>query len=191
MDVMEFRKLTLMVVFVWMAFLAHGQRDASKYSCGKGEVAFDGYDVVSYYEDGPVKGISQYQTTYDGIVLYFKSDDNLKKFKAAPLKYMPAYGGWCATGVAHDNLVVPNFAMYKIQNDQLLFFEVRGFFNGLSQWEKDSLKNEFIADKNYREALKKAQKSGAVTRLDGYKKQSPIRDDGVLSFSQLWNCIRM
>ncbi len=157
MRVMELRKLFIVMMMLIKGSTIFGQSGDSgdvKYSCQSGAVAFDGYDLVSYFDKNPVKGKKQHSTIYDGIVLTFASKQNLEMFLESPKRYMPAYGGWCATGVAHNKLVVPNFAMYKIQNDQILFFEVMGFFNGFSQWEKDPLKNEFLADKHYRESVR-------------------------------------
>lgn len=157
MRVMELKKVSIALMMMGISGVMYGQLGDVKYSCHVGEVGFGGYDLISYFDENPLKGKKQYSTTYEGIVLTFANQQNLKKFLVSPKRYMPAYGGWCATGVVHNNLIVPNFAMYKIQNDQILFFETRGFFNGFSQWEKDSLKNEFLADRNFRESLDKGK----------------------------------
>ncbi len=118
-----------------------------------GEVGFDGYDLVSYFGGGPTKGSEQYETTYRGVILHFASRENLEKFVDYPDRYWPAFDGWCAISLVYDVMKKPDFTHFKIQNNRIHFFEVRAFFNGLTQWEKDPAKNEIIATVHYRNYL--------------------------------------
>ena len=79
---------------------------------------------------------------------------NLQEFRRDPDFYMPAYGGYCATAVSNQSLIVPNFSNFEIQGEKLLFFETRGFFNGRTEWKKDPQLFEILADKHYRETFK-------------------------------------
>lgn len=64
-------------------------------------VAVKGYDVVAYFSDSePTKGNKQYAFEYEGVTWHFANAEHLATFKADPAKYMPAYGGYCAYGVA-------------------------------------------------------------------------------------------
>jgi len=64
-------------------------------------LAVHGYDVVSYHEDdGPQVGKAKYSHIHQGATYRFASRSNLRRFKANPAKYEPAYGGFCAYGVA-------------------------------------------------------------------------------------------
>ncbi len=141
----------LLIVFTTLLISSVAYSQEHKYSCPIGEVAFDGYDLVSYFDDKPVKGIKKYQYEYDGIILYFSTYRNYLIFKKDPEKYMPAYGGWCATAVAGSILVKPNYSMFKIQDEKLLFFEVKAFFNGKTEWEKNPEANELVANKKYKQ----------------------------------------
>lgn len=49
--------------------------------------------------DGVV-GNSQFKLTYKNATFYFASAAHLSAFEANPKKYMPAYGGFCAYGMA-------------------------------------------------------------------------------------------
>ena len=136
-------------LIVFMSISAIAQH---KYVQSKGTAAFGGYDLVSYFNGNkPIPGIEKYKTQYDGLTLYFANMANMQEFKRRPTDYMPAYGGYCATAVSNETFVVPNFANYKIQDDKLLFFEVRGFFNEKTEWQKDPQLFEILADKHYRE----------------------------------------
>jgi YHS domain-containing protein len=116
------------------------------------EVAFDGYDLVTYFtKDKPAKGIKQHSVTHDGHLLYFSTEANKKKFISDPQQYMPAYDGWCAIALTQNSYVRPSFDHYKVQEGELLFFEVRAFFNGLTAWEKNPEVYKILADKKYRD----------------------------------------
>jgi YHS domain-containing protein len=64
-------------------------------------LAVHGHDVVAYFADGaPALGSAEFSHVYDGATYRFASRANLDAFKADPAKYAPAYGGFCAYGVA-------------------------------------------------------------------------------------------
>jgi len=66
-----------------------------------GGVAIDGYDPVAYFTQGePVKGESAHAYDWNGAEWRFASAEHLEMFKAAPEKYAPAYGGYCAWAVS-------------------------------------------------------------------------------------------
>ncbi|MEQ9425879.1 MAG: YHS domain-containing (seleno)protein [Cyclobacteriaceae bacterium] len=142
---------TLLMILMLIA-ASHIASSQHRYVQTRGEAAFDGFDLVSYFTSAkPVKGNPSYKYEYDGLTLLFASKENLEIFKKKPYDYLPAYGGYCATAVSSDRYVIPNFESYAIQNEKLLFFEVQGFFNGKTQWEKDPQLFEILADKHYRE----------------------------------------
>ncbi len=125
----------------------------AKYPSIQEEFAFDGNDLVSYFETNaaPVKGDEQYAYQYEDLKLKFSTQENLNKFRSNPEKYIPAYNGWCAIALTHGNWIRPDFNQYKIQDGKLLFFEVRAFFNGKTAWEKDPEINKVVADKKWEE----------------------------------------
>ncbi|MEM9324325.1 MAG: YHS domain-containing (seleno)protein [Bacteroidota bacterium] len=123
------------------------------YASPETAVAFDGYDLTSYFAGKTEKGTQAFETKYDGLTLRFVSEANQKAFLSNPDKYLPAYGGWCAIALTQGSWVEPNFAHFKIQEGKLLFFEVRAFFNGKTAWEKDPDINMIMADRKYQEML--------------------------------------
>lgn len=139
----------LLILFAFLATLS--LQAQHKYSIAPGELAFYGNDLVSYYDNKVLKGKSDFEYNYDGLKLQFANQANLNKFKANPEKYLPEYGGWCAIALANGNLVQPDFNHYKVQNGELLFFEVRAFFNGKTAWERDPAINKIVADKKHDE----------------------------------------
>lgn len=64
-------------------------------------VAIDGYDPVAYFTLGrPVKGSKDYTATHQGATYRFSSAEHRDAFTADPQAYLPAFGGYCAYGVA-------------------------------------------------------------------------------------------
>ena len=58
-----------------------------------------GYDVVAYHTVGaPTQGSKQFTAEYQGATWHFASAANRDLFAANPVKYAPAYGGWCSAG---------------------------------------------------------------------------------------------
>ncbi len=60
---MELKKMSIALMMLIISGVTFGQSEDIKYSCQTGDVAFDGYDLVSYFKDDPKKGKEQYSTT--------------------------------------------------------------------------------------------------------------------------------
>jgi len=68
-----------------------------------GGLAVDGYDAVAYFEEGrAVEGSAEHAVEWNGAVWRFASEAHRAQFAAAPERYAPQYGGYCAWAVAHD-----------------------------------------------------------------------------------------
>jgi YHS domain-containing protein len=64
-------------------------------------LALKGYDPVAYFtESKPVMGKAEFTAQHEGATYRFASAANRDAFAAAPQKYAPQYGGYCAYGVA-------------------------------------------------------------------------------------------
>jgi YHS domain-containing protein len=65
------------------------------------DLALKGYDPVAYFTEGkPVRGKPEYTAAHDGATYQFTSAASRDAFLAAPAKYAPQYGGYCAFGMA-------------------------------------------------------------------------------------------
>ena len=63
--------------------------------------AIRGHDPVAYFDQkGPVKGSKQFTHPWNGATWHFATAENRDRFAAAPQKYAPQYGGYCAYAVA-------------------------------------------------------------------------------------------
>lgn len=64
-------------------------------------VAIQGYDPVAYFTEAkPVPGDPDITATHDGAIYRFASAEHRAMFEAAPGRYVPQYGGFCAYGAA-------------------------------------------------------------------------------------------
>ena len=73
---------------------------------GSPGLAIKGYDPVAYFDQGgPRVGLAKFTLQHAGVRWRFSSAANKAKFEQNPARYMPAYGGYCAYGVAQGYLV--------------------------------------------------------------------------------------
>lgn len=64
-------------------------------------VGVGGYDPVSYFAGPrPVRGNGRYTAEYQGVTYLFANEADKSAFEKEPEKYLPAFGGYCAYGVA-------------------------------------------------------------------------------------------
>jgi YHS domain-containing protein len=91
-------KTLLAALLLSMAAAAHAAGESNLDSSG---LALKGYDPVAYFTDKkPLKGKAEFTAQHEGATYRFASAANRDAFAAAPQKYAPQYGGYCAFGVA-------------------------------------------------------------------------------------------
>lgn len=98
---------SLLVLVLAACSLPHGATAADEQNVttaivatGK-PLAIHGYDPVAYFTVGtPTRGSAKFAFVQGEVTYYFASQANLDAFKADPVKYEPAYGGFCAFGAS-------------------------------------------------------------------------------------------
>jgi YHS domain-containing protein len=118
--------------------------------------AVSGHDVVAYFEleQAPVgekqpkavPGRKDVTAEYNGVTWAFATEENREKFLANPEKYVPAYDGHCAYGVAQGGKVPGNPHLWRVIDGELylnITKEVVGF------WEEDIPGNLEKAQSNW------------------------------------------
>ncbi len=126
------------------ALLFAGSAVAGQQYVDKTGFAVSGYDVVSYWDEKQtpvgkkqvkaVAGKSSITAEYNGAKWAFSSEANRDKFKANPAKYVPAFDGHCAYGVAVGGKVPGNPHLWRIVDDKL-YLNITKVVVGF--WEKD------------------------------------------------------
>ncbi len=124
---MKHSKLMITLVGVAAALVAArstmAQENTQYYNLDDTKIALGGYSPVSYFqEDRAEKGSKHFKSQFEGVAYYFTSQAQKVAFQKDPNKYVPAYGGWCAFGIAVGGLFRADPENYKIVNGQLLVF---------------------------------------------------------------------
>ncbi len=79
-----------------------------------------GYDPVAYFSDNKaMKGSGYHVAEYKGVTYAFASKDHKQLFEDNPEKYVPAYGGYCAYGVAVGKKFVSDPEAWKVVDGRL------------------------------------------------------------------------
>lgn len=116
-------------------------------------LAVSGYDPVAYFTEGrPVKGDARFTTTHEGAQWRFASAENRDRFIAAPQRYAPQYGGYCAWAASEGYTASADPLRWKVVDDKLYLnydTEVQ------KKWELDVAGNIRKADRNWPGLLSK------------------------------------
>ena len=69
---------------------------------GDERVMLKGADVVAYFtQNRHAAGSPQFKSVYEGVTFRFASAEHKALFDAAPARYLPQYGGYCANGIVY------------------------------------------------------------------------------------------
>jgi YHS domain-containing protein len=99
---MTMTKVFLIPALVLCFALSAFSQKAPVYTNSQG--AIQGYDPVAYFKEGkPVKGKKELSYAWQGANWHFANQENLMAFQAAPEKFAPQYGGYCAYGMAEGH----------------------------------------------------------------------------------------
>lgn len=132
-----------------MADMKHDQMGTmAKFAQNLGDdgLAIKGYDAVAYFNAAPAKGSAAFSAKHNGATYHFASAANRDAFLASPDKYVPAYGGYCAMGVAGNAKFDIDPLAYKVENGKLYLNKDK---KTQTVWLKDVPGNIVKADKNW------------------------------------------
>jgi len=144
----------LLLAICTMQVVAQSDALRQKHFNVKKNVALEGYDPVSYFEGKPLEGKPEIKSTHKGVVYQFATQSNLSKFKSAPDKYEPAYGGWCAYAMGESGEKVKiDPDTYKILEGKLYVFYNFWGNNTLTDWNKAEKKLKESGDRNWKKIV--------------------------------------
>jgi YHS domain-containing protein len=110
-------------------------------------LAIKGYDPVSYFTSGkPTPGLAQFTTSYKGATYRFASAENRDRFIAAPEKFVPQYGGYCAYAVSLNKTADIDPEEWAIVNYKLY---LNNGFLAQKLWSLDKPGNIVRGDQNW------------------------------------------
>lgn len=146
---MSVRDLVVGTAGAWVvaAVVVAGQAAAPRVNVDRDGLTLKGYDVVAYFTDGkPVQGSPAFTTSWRGATWRFASAANRDTFVAAPEKYAPQFGGFCAWAVSRNYTADVDPAAWRIVDGRLVLnysLSIR------AQFEKDTAGNLAKADANW------------------------------------------
>ncbi len=101
-------------------------------------LALQGYDPVGYFLEGEArKGKPEWSVQYQGVTYRFSSENHRARFQESPDRYLPAYGGWCATAMAKGEKVEIDPTNFKVTGGRLFLFFKAFYANAIKDWNKD------------------------------------------------------
>jgi YHS domain-containing protein len=110
-------------------------------------LAIKGYDPVAYFDSGePTRGSPQFATVYKGAQYRFTSAEHRARFVAAPEKFVPQYGGYCAYAISLNWIADIDPEEWAIVNNKL--YLNNGFFSQ-NLWSLDKSGNIAQGDRNW------------------------------------------
>ena len=93
------------------------------YNLPSSGVALEGYCPVCYISaNKAVRGTKEFAADHNGVTCYFVHAGAMKTFQENPEKFLPDYGGWCATGMAMKDKFPIDPTNFKVVVGRLLFF---------------------------------------------------------------------
>ncbi len=110
-----------------------------------------GHDVVSYFTEGTHKlGSPTIKSVYKNVTFRFSKPEHKTMFDAAPEKYIPQFGGYCANGMAYAIPWGGNADTWVIRDGKLFIFGGKG---SKDAYMLDIPRNQTLADKYWIEEV--------------------------------------
>lgn len=123
---------------------------------GASNIAVGGYDTVAFFTDKkPVNGDPGISSTYQGATYIFASKEHKELFEAAPEKYAPQCGGYCAFGVSVGALFPVDISTWQVRGGKLYLNLNKAI---LKKFNADFDGNVAKADKNWPALMSKHAK---------------------------------
>jgi len=120
-----------------VAFAAASRAYLHSYNLPGHGVAIEGYSPVSYFTVGKaVRGKRDFSVEHNGVTYFLTSEREQQQFRVDPEKYVPAYGGWCAFGMAVEDKFPIDPHSFKIVDGKLNLFLKNKSIDALELWNK-------------------------------------------------------
>lgn len=95
-------------------------KPAPPVSANAAGVAIGGYDATAYFIQGrPVKGSAAHQLKWKGASWRFATAKARAMFAAAPERYAPQFGGYCAWAISQNYIAPGDGTQWKIVDGKL------------------------------------------------------------------------
>ena len=120
---------------------------AVRHNTDRNKVAAKGYDVVAYFSDQrAAAGTPTFSHDWQGVTWRFATAGNRDLFAAAPEKYAPQYGGFCAFAVSKGYTASIDPEAWSIVDNKLYLNYSKGV---RGEWLTERDANIAKGDKNW------------------------------------------
>jgi YHS domain-containing protein len=118
---------------------------------GDDHVMLTGHDMVAYFTLGRhAPGLAQFKSVHQGVTFRFMSAEHKALFDADPARYLPQYGGYCASGISYAIPWGGDADTWRIIDGKLYIF---GGPTSRASFELDTARNIALADRYWREEV--------------------------------------
>lgn len=118
---------------------------------GETRVMLAGADVVAYFAEGRYRpGDARFTRVHEGVAFRFASAEHQALFDAAPSRYLPQYGGYCANGIAYGIPWGGDADAWRIIDGKLYIFGGQG---SKDAFELDLPGNLALAERYWRDEV--------------------------------------
>lgn len=149
-------RLSLMAVLIMASINVFAQSKA-EFNIDDSKIALQGYSAVSYLDLGLAqRGDKDHMSEYGGVKYFFVSAAQKKQFDANPAKYMPQFGGYCATGIAVGAKFRVDPNKFLVQDGKLYLFLNSIEVDAKQLWIEDPKGMAKKADANWPKLRKKS-----------------------------------
>lgn len=109
-------------------------------------VVLRGYDVVAYFDGAARPGDPALSAMYQDSRFYFATPENRDRFLASPDRYLPMYGGFCATAMSEGKVFDVDPTNFQVVDGQLYLFYNGVGGNTRPQWNAEAETRKRQAD---------------------------------------------
>lgn len=100
-------------------------------------LGLSGYSPVSYLDNNRAEpGSPRFAAEYQGVTYFLASEAQRRAFLAAPERYLPAYGGYCAFGCSVNTKLIPDPTSFRVINGRTHLFLKNAEVDALALWNE-------------------------------------------------------
>ncbi|MCE7997034.1 MAG: hypothetical protein HEP71_34060 [Roseivirga sp.] len=140
-----------------MASVSAFAQSKTEYNIDDSKIALQGYSPVSYVDlNLAQRGDKDYMSERGGVKYFFVNAEQKKAFDANPEKYMPQFGGYCATGIAVGAKFRVDPNKFLVENGKLYLFLNSIEVDAKQLWMADKKGMSKKAKANWPKLMKKS-----------------------------------
>ena len=124
------------------------------YNLNSSGLAIEGYCPVTYFTEGKAQpGDPEITVTHSNVDYRFASESAREAFQQNSERYIPAFSGWCAFGMAIEDKFPVDPTNFKIVDDRLFLFLRNPGVDALQLWNNGNEQEQTEAAESHWETV--------------------------------------